>query len=384
MPAAGRLATKLALMAQRTAIISINASWNIVNFRKGLIAGLQRHGFRVVALAPPDAYSERFAELGVDYVPIEMDKKGVSPARDLLLLWRYYRILRELRPDIFLGYTAKPNVYGSLAAQALGIKVINNVSGLGTAFIRQGLLTAIVSRLYRLAFRRSATIFFQNQEDLDLFVGKRLVRAAAARLLPGSGIDISRFVPPVRGQERPFTFLLIARLLWDKGVGEYVEAARMVRAELPDARFQLLGFLDVENRTAVPRSEVEAWVAEGVIDYLGVSDDVRPNIAAADCVVLPSYREGLPRTLLEAAAMAKPLIATDAPGCRQVVREGVNGHLCAVRDSRSLADAMLRMARAPAADISRMGEAARRIAEDEYDERIVVERYIEAIEDALG
>jgi glycosyltransferase involved in cell wall biosynthesis len=163
-----------------------------------------------------------------------------------------------------------------------------------------------------------------------------------------------------------------------------VEAARIVRREVPDTRFQLLGFLDVENRTAVPRSEVESWVGEGLIDYLGVSDDVRTQIAAADCVVLPSYREGLPRTLLEAAAMARPLIATDAPGCRQVVRQGVNGYLCTVRDSRSLADAMLTMLRAPEEARGRMGAEARRIAETEYDENIVVTRYIAAIDAAMG
>jgi glycosyltransferase involved in cell wall biosynthesis len=313
-----------------------------------------------------------------------MDKKGVSPVRDLLLLARYWRLLRRLKPDIFLGYTAKPNVYGSLAAQSLGIRVINNVSGLGTAFIREGLLTRIVSGLYRLAFRRSSTVFFQNEEDRDMFVARRLVAARKARLLPGSGIDLDLFVPAEPRREGPFVFLLIARLLWDKGVREYVEAARIVRREVPDARFQLLGFLDVENRTAVPRSEVEAWVGEGLIDYLGVSDDVRPQIAAADCVVLPSYREGLPRTLLEAAAMAKPLIATDAPGCRQIVRDGVNGRLCRVRDAGSLAEAMFAILRAPREERLRMGAAARRIAVYDYDEKVVVLRYFVAIVSSLG
>lgn len=371
-------------MSQPVIVISINASWNIVNFRAGLIRALQGKGYRIVALAPPDDYSARFAALGVDYVPIEMDKKGVSPRRDLLLLLRYHARLRRIRPAIFLGYTAKPNVYGSLAAQALGIKVINNVSGLGTAFIRRGLLTRIVSTLYRIAFRRSSTVFFQNEEDRDLFVAERLVAENKAKLLPGSGIDVSRFAPRERPAGGPFTFLLVARLLWDKGVGEYVEAARIVRREFPDARFQLLGFLDVENRTAVPRERVEAWVAEGLIDYLGTSDDVRGAIAAADCIVLPSYREGLPRTLLEAAAMARPLIATDAPGCRQVVRNGENGYLCAVRDAASLAEAMLAMLRAPEADRAAMGAAARRMAESEYDERIVIDRYVQAIEAALS
>jgi glycosyltransferase involved in cell wall biosynthesis len=373
-------------MSSRKIVISINASWNVVNFRRGLIRAVQQAGYDVVALAPPDEYSARFQELGVEYHPIEIDKQGVSPRRDLMLLSRYYRALKEIRPVAFLGYTAKPNIYGSLAAHALGIPVINNVSGLGTAFIKPGLLTRIVSGLYRVAFRRSATVFFQNREDLDLFVGARLVRPAQAKLLPGSGIDLSAFQPV---QAKPdgdagFTFLLIARLLWDKGVGEFVEAARIVRAQEPKARFQLLGFLDVPNRTAVGRADVEAWVAEGVIEHLGHSDDVRPQIAASDCIVLPSYREGLPRVLLEGAAMAKPLITTDVPGCRQVVDDRRNGLLCTVRHPASLADAMLRMIRFSDAERRAMGEAGRKKVEVEFDERIAVARYLDAIGNALG
>jgi glycosyltransferase involved in cell wall biosynthesis len=371
-------------MPKPTILISINASWNIINFRQGLIRGLQEAGYRVVALAPEDDWSGRFQDLGVEFHAIDMDKKGVSPRRDLLLLGRYYRLLKRLKPDIFLGYTAKPNVYGSMAAQSLGIPVINNVSGLGTAFIRQGLLTRIVSALYRTAFRRSHTVFFQNEEDRDLFMRERIIAAGKAKLLPGSGIDLERFRPAPRAEAGPFTFLLIARLLRDKGVIEYVEAARLVREKVPDARFQLLGFLDVENRTAIARSEVEAWSAEGLIDYLGPSNDVRPAIAGADCVVLPSYREGLPRSLLEAAAMARPLIATDVPGCRQVVDDGGNGFLAEVRNARSLADAMLRMIRLTPAKRAAMGAAGRDKVERVYDEKVVVARYLEAICDALA
>jgi glycosyltransferase involved in cell wall biosynthesis len=367
----------------RTVVISINASWNIYNFRRGLIRALQEAGYRVVALSPADAHAPRLAELGVEHVAIAVDSSGVSPLRDLALLLRYRRALRRIGADAFLGYTAKPNVYGSLAARSLGIPVVSNVSGLGTAFIRQGLLTRIVKSLYRLAFRGSATVFFQNPEDRDLFVEERIVAPHKAALLPGSGIDLSRFAP----QEKPpgdFAFLLVARLLWDKGVGEYVEAARSLRATHPELRFRLLGFLDAANRTAVLRAEVERWVAEGVVDYLGAADDVRPFIAAADCVVLPSYREGLPRVLLEAAAMARPVIATDVPGCRHVVEEGINGFLCTVRDAASLADAMRRMAALAPERRTEMAAAGRARIEREFDERIVALRYLEALEKALA
>lgn len=372
---------------RKTAVISINSTWNVVNFRAGLIRGLQQHGFDVVALTPDDEYVGRLGEMGVRHVPIDIDKQGVSPRRDLRLIAAYWRALRRVKPTIYLGYTAKPNIYGSLAAHALGIPVINNVSGLGTAFIKRGLLTRIVSTLYRLAFARSATIFFQNGDDRDMFVREDIVRDSATRLLPGSGIDLERFRPELReaseATER-FSFLLIARLLWDKGVGEYVEAARIVRTECPYARFQLLGFLDVPNRTAVSRSDVEAWVADGLVDYLGASDDVRPHIAAADCVVLPSYREGLPRVLLEGGAMGKPLIATDVPGCRHVVEDGVNGHLCEVRSARSLADAMLKILGAGPEERAAMGRAARAKVEREFGEAVIVDRYLAAIDEALS
>lgn len=372
-------------MTQKIVALSINASWNIVNFRTGLIRGLQAAGYKVVALSPTDAFSPRLEALGVEHVPIAIDSKGVSPLRDAALLARYARVLRRVRPDVFLGYTAKPNVYGSLAAHALGIPVINNVSGLGTAFIRQGVLTKIVSGLYRVAMRRSGRVFFQNPEDRDRFVSEGIVRPGQAGLLPGSGIDLAHFSPPQpKPDGGPFTFLLVARLLWDKGIREYAEAARLVRAQRPETRFELLGFLDVANRTAVGREDVARWVEEGTIDYLGQSDDVRPHLARADCVVLPSYREGLPRTLLEAAAMGKPLIATDVPGCRHVVEAGVNGYLCTVRDAQSLAEAMLRMLDLAPDARRAMGAAARRKAEEEYDERRVIALYLEAIGEALG
>jgi glycosyltransferase involved in cell wall biosynthesis len=373
-------------MTKKTVLLSINASWNIINFRQGLIRSLQAAGYRVAAMAPPDAWSSRFSDIDVDYYPIEIDKQGVSPLRDTLLLGRYYRLLKAAAPDIYLGYTAKPNIYGSMAAQALGIPVINNVTGLGTAFIRKGPLTGIVSRLYQAAFRRSKTVFFQNEEDRALFSGLGLVQNHQARLLPGSGVDLHRFRPPSpeRGPHAPFTFLLVARLLWDKGVGEYVEAARIVRAEGEEARFRLLGFLDVDNRTAIARADVDAWVRQGIMEYLGATDDVRPAIQNAGCVVLPSYREGLPRTLLEAAAMAKPLIATDVPGCRQVVEEGVNGFLCQARSGRSLAEAMLRMIRLTPAEQGSMGKAARAKVEREFDEEVVIRRYLAAINEALA
>jgi glycosyltransferase involved in cell wall biosynthesis len=337
-------------------------------------------------LAPEDEHAPRLAGIGVEHVPIPIDSAGLSPARDLALLARYRRRLGRIRPDVFLGFTAKPNVYGSLAARSLGIPVINNISGLGTAFMNKGPLRRIVETLYRIALRGSTVVFFQNEEDRALFVGSGLVRADQARLLPGSGIDLDRFAPAAAGERTagPFTFLLVGRLLWQKGVREYVEAARRVRREAPDARFRLLGFLESANVSAVGRGDVEAWESEGLIEYSGATDDVRPHVAAADCLVLPSYREGLPRSLLEGAAMAKPLIATDVPGCRQLVRPGVNGLLCRVKDPDSLARSMLAMIRTSEAERAAMGRSGRALVERDYGEARVVAAYLEAIGDATA
>lgn len=368
-------------------LISINTTWNLVNFRSGLIRALIAEGYEVIAAAPPDAYVDRLLALGCRYEPLPMDNQGTHPGRDLHLFWRYVRLFRQVRPDVFLGYTIKPNIYGSLAAHLMGISVINNVSGLGAVFIRDGWVTRLVRGLYRLAFSRSAKVFFQNEDDRCLFVSGGLVSQAVTERLPGSGIDLARF-SPVESQlsdaPRTFRFLLIARLLWDKGVGEYIAAARMVRQSHPDVECCLLGFLDVQNPAAISRKQVAEWEAEGAVGYLGATEDIRPELVRADCVVLPSYREGTPRSLLEAAAVAKPIITTDAVGCREVVNDGVNGFLCKVRDADSLADAMQRMVDLTPLQRDSMGRQGRAKMEREFDEQIVIGRYLAVIRHHLS
>ncbi len=376
---------KITIPPRGKIFISINTSWNIYNFRAGLIRAFCEQGYEVVAASPTDAYSPRLEALGCRHLPLPMDTKGTSPLRDFSLFLRYLRVFRHERPDVFLGYTIKPNVYGSLAAHLLHVPVVNNVSGLGTTFIRKSWLTRIVKALYRLAFRSSATVFFQNEDDRSLFVELKLVQPEQTALLPGSGIDLVQFRPKQTKSPQPGApcFLLIARLLWDKGVGEFIDAARIVKIRFPDARFQLLGFLDAENRTAISKATVDEWVSEGIVEYLGVADDVRPYIVASNCVVLPSYREGTPRTLLEAAAMGKPLIATNVPGCCEVVEHGKNGFLCKVRNPTDLAQKILDFIDLSDEERIRMGQAGRVKVEREFDENIVIQRYLETIEEVL-
>lgn len=363
----------------RTIVLSANSDWNIANFRGGLIRGLRDAGYEPVVIAPQDPTADsRMRALGIERIPVAISRSGLNPYTDFRLLQDYRRLLRQLQPAAYLSYTIKPNIYGAIAASSLGIPAIPNVSGLGTAFIRGGPLQRIVTMLYRAGFRRAPAVLFQNAEDRDFFVKQRMVRRDQAKLLPGSGVDLGHFLPEPLPAGPP-TFLLVGRLLRDKGVGEFVAAARLVRASMPDSRFQLLGPIDEGNRTAIGRSEIDRWVAEGAVEYLGDTADVRPFIAATSIVVLPSYREGLPRSLLEAAAMARPLIATDVPGCRDIVIDGVNGFLCAPRDARSLAAAMRRLAELPRDQQLGLGDAARRLVEDRFSEKYVVSAYLDLL-----
>ena len=365
---------------QPKVIIAINTAWNLVNFRVGLMQSIQAAGYEVVAVSPYDEYAQDLAAFGIRHEVVPMDNRGTNPIKDLVLFLRMLLLLRREKPVAYLGYTIKPNIYGSLAAKVLGIPVINNISGLGATFIKQSLVTTLVKLLYRVGLFKSAKVFFQNEDDRQLFIDSACVQACITDLLPGSGINLKHFCPaPFPLRPTPFRFLLVARMLWDKGVGEYIDAARSIRHLYPQAEFCLLGFVDVLNPEAISLAEVELWSREAGIRYLGVARDVRPHIQEAHCVVLPSYREGTPRALLEAAAMGRPLIATNVPGCREVVEHGVNGYLCEARSAKDLADKMLLMLENSDEVHRAMGQASRAKVERQFDEKIVIEKYLAAI-----
>lgn len=363
--------------------MSANDSWAILNYRRGLIAALQADGYRIAVLAPDGPLTPAIRALGADFRAVPMAARGTSPIGDLMTLIGYRRALRALRPAAYLGFTIKPNIYGSMAARSLSIPVINNITGLGVAFDRQGLLNRLVRRLYQVALGGSATVFFQNRDDRDLFVGQGLVRPGQAKLLPGSGVDTDHFAPRTRAGG-PLTFLFAARLLWTKGVREFVEAARLLKGRGENLRFRILGPVEPPGGNAVAREDLEGWQAEGLVEYRGARDDVRPEIAEADCVVLPSYyREGVPRILLEAAAMGVPVIAADSIGCREAVVDGKTGFLCAQRSVSSLADAMDRIADLAPEERRALGEAGRARMIVEFAEPLVHRAYREALIGAL-
>lgn len=366
-------------------VMTVNAAWNIWNFRRPLVEALLEDGHQVTVLAPRDDTVSELRALGCRFRHLPMDVKGLNPLSGLQLLAQLRASFRDLHPDVVLSFTIKNNIFGAIAAKAMRIPFVPNVTGLGTAFLSGGFLERVAVALYRRAFRNLDVVFFQNANDCELFVARRLVTQTQARQLPGSGIDLERFAAaPYPDQAAAPVFLMIGRLLRDKGVLEYVEAARLVKAKHPEVRCQLLGATDAANRTAINREALRQWEEEGVIEYLGTTDDVRPVIASAHCVVLPSYREGSPRTLIEASALARPLIATDVPGCRSVVDDGRTGFLCDVRNAESLAAACEKLIKLSPEVRMEMGQEARMKMEREFDQRIVVNAYRTALRDVVS
>jgi glycosyltransferase involved in cell wall biosynthesis len=352
----------------------------VLNLRMNLIRSLQDAGYRVGVAAPPMDASSQLEAAGIAFHPVRMLPAGTRPTADAALFWQYVRLLRSERPAAILGFTVKPNVYGSLAARLCGIPALNNITGLGTAFITKGPLESLVTALYRPALRKAEAVFFHNEDDRDLFVGRKIVRSEQAIVIPGSGIDLSRFEPePLPGKADAPVFLLIGRLINEKGVREFVDAATRLKSDWPNSRFQLLGDFATGPR-AVSREELERWVATGTLEYLGSSSDVRPFIAGADCLVLPSYREGLPRSLLEGAAMGRALVATDAPGCRNLVDPGITGYLCDVRSAPSLAGAMENFLRLTPDQRVEMGGRARQMVEERFSDERVNKAYLEVLQ----
>jgi glycosyltransferase involved in cell wall biosynthesis len=366
-------------MKKKIAIIS-NLSWNLYNFRLSLMVAMRNAGYEVIAIAPYDSYSQKIIDAGFEFHAIEMNAQGINPLEDLKTTYQFYKLFKKISPDVICQYTIKPNIYGSLVASLLQIKMVNNIAGLGTLFVKENLVTKIAKILYKISQSKANRVFFQNREDLALFTTQGLVDAKKCDVLPGSGVDTNRFKPHYQKKREKIRFLLIARMIWEKGIGEYVQAARAIKKTHPNVEFCLLGFLDVENPGDITKVQMEAWVEEGIVNYLGVSDRVDEVIQSADCVVLPSYyREGTPKTLLESGSSGKPIITTDNVGCRDVVDDGVNGYLCRPRSWEDLASKMEKFLALSHEERVAMGKKSREKMLREFDEKIVIEKYLELL-----
>lgn len=363
-------------------LLTVNAAWNIWNFRKGLVAALLADGHEITVLAPPCRTQVYLEEMGCSFVELNMSPASMNPIREAQLIRSFYKKFQSLQPDIVLSFTIKNNIFGALAAKWLAIPFVPNITGLGTAFLGNTMMRSAVESLYRLAFAGLPLVFFQNKDDQNLFHERKLIGLDCSQVLPGSGINLQEFkLAQLPSGKTGTVFLMISRLLQDKGVREFVDAAWRIKAEHGGAEFQILGPEGSHHPGAIPQSDIRSAQANGVITYLGQTDDVRPYIEAAHCVVLPSYREGAPRALIEAAALGRPLIAADVPGSRDVIDSGKTGLLCEVRSGAALAKACAQILTLNEAELAAMGAAGRKKMETEYDEKLIIAAYRTAIAD---
>ena len=360
-------------------VLAANTSWYLWNFRRGLIKAYLTRGDHVILVCPDSEMTSRLAEMGCEIRYLKMPSKTTNPISDLRIFIGFWVLLASERPDVFLAFTIKPFVYGSLAARIVGARNIGTVTGLGTAFIHNNWVTVVARLLYRGSGKTMEYVFFQNPLDLEFFVSEKLVAKHKTVLVPGSGVDLERFdkrpMNRSRSLEAP-VFLFIGRILWDKGLQELIDSARQLKKTIPDAQIQIAGKAEVDNATAVGEVQLTKWIQEGVVEYLGFHEDPRTLIENADCIVLPSYREGLPRSLLEGAAMGRPLLASDCVGCTEVVVDGVNGFIFRKKSAQSLLEAMERFIALSFSERQQFGNAARALAEKKFDQKMVFERYL--------
>lgn len=364
--------------------MACNTSWGIVNFRGNLIRQLKSAGAEVITFSPEDGHSKILSQAADSWTPVKVDGRGANPVSDYWTMRSFQRFYKESRPDLALHYTIKPVIYGTMAARRAGIPVLNVVTGLGSAFIKENWLTLAAKCLYRSALRGAEPVAFLNQDDREFFAENRIVPTSSSVLLPGEGIDLERFkAEPLPGKQKgQCRFLYAGRLLKDKGLRELVAAFKSMAR--PGVELTILGIKDRTNPSALDDSEISSWKDVEGLTLIPATDDVRPFIRDHHVLVLPSYREGLPRIILEAMAMERPVLATDVVGCRDLVEEGQNGWLCRPRDADDLAAKMALAVAEGAADMQSKGARGRTLVAERYSDEAVWEVYEKLILEKLN
>jgi len=363
-------------------LIYSNSAWNIYNFRLGIVKKIVDSNYQVITMGPVDFSVRYLASVGATHIDMPMSR-GFSPLRDLSLIWRLFSFFRNNNIDLLLAFTIKPNIYGSFIARIFGVKSINNITGLGSSLIGRPLYAYVGRLLYKYALMSSSLVFFQNIEDREYFINYGICSAIKTSVIPGSGLNFQRYLPKREDSFRighEMHFLFFGRLLKDKGIIEFLIASRYVQDKYPKVFFYILGDIDPQNHSSIRSSELDVWLKNRNIIYLHFVEDPRNILEKVDCVVLPSYREGVPRSLLESAAVALPVITTDVPGCRDVVDDGITGYLCAARDALDLSNAMEKMIELPLGRRLEMGRAGRKKVELQFDEKLVIAKYMQAIQ----
>ncbi|MEE9440066.1 MAG: glycosyltransferase family 4 protein [Saprospiraceae bacterium] len=360
-----------------------NSTWNIYNFRLNVIDILLAEGYQVVVIAPIDEYveyKEKYPEVE-HYSLRTLDRDSTNPIKDILLIAELTRKYKSIKPDLILHYTNKPNIFGGLAAKLSGIPSIAMVTGLGYAFIHNGWIKNITTNLYKFTAKYHKKFIFENIEDRELFNNLGILKKDQGVSIKGCGVNTSYYYPYPNGivkSEDDIIFTFIGRLLYDKGIKEYVEAAKIIKAKYPKIQFWIIGELDSDNPATIDKEDLIEWTANDIVYYHGFQRDVRPLIAKSDCIVLPSYREAIPRTITEGMAMSKPVITTDTAGCREAVDVGINGFLADVRSVSSLIEMFEKFIGLSHDQRHEMGKAGRQKAIAEFDDKkIAKDIYIE-------
>jgi glycosyltransferase involved in cell wall biosynthesis len=357
-----------------------NSAWSVYNFRLDVIRYLMDNGFQVMVLAPDDEYADYLRESGCRFIPLNFSNKTENPVADLAFYRQLKELYRQHRPDFIFHYVAKPNIYGSLAAAAIGIPSVAVITGLGYPFAKRNLLYQIVKLLYKRALRKTREVWFLNNEDAKIFINEHIVNIEKVKVLPGEGVDTSYFSHVHRSAKKesePFTFLMSTRLLKSKGISLYADAARILRKKHYAVRFELIGFFEQHHPDSISREELERWQKEGLIHYGGFVKDVRPFLQRADCFVFPSfYNEGVPRCLMEAASMELPVITSNNRGCKEVVLNNTTGFMCHVHDPFDLADKMEKMINLSAEERSRLGRNGRALVIKKFNIKHVIDEYV--------
>jgi glycosyltransferase involved in cell wall biosynthesis len=344
---------------------------------------LVKENYKVYVVSPYDEYSNEIEEIGCEFIDIKMDNKGSNPFNDLKLIYDLSKIYKNINPDLIIHYTIKPNIYGSFATKLVGCKSISVIPGLGYTFINDNLTAKIAKVLYKLALKVPKQVWFINQDDKNLFIEKQLVKKEKVFTINGEGVNIEQYKSNnlIQSNDK-FIFLLIGRVIVDKGIYEYINAAKMIKDKYQDVEFQLMGLI-ADNPMAIQETEIKQWQKDNIITYLGSVDNVKEYIEQSNCIVLPSYREGVSMSLMEAASMSCPIITTNVTGCKEIVDDGINGYLCKVKNANDLASKMEMMINLSDDERKIMGQAGRNKIVKEFDEKIVINKYLESIKEIL-
>jgi glycosyltransferase involved in cell wall biosynthesis len=361
-------------------LLVANTSWSMIKFRYGLMQKLVEEQYDVYVISPLDEHSVEIQALGCQHIHIDIDNKGASIFNDIKLTNELYKLYKIVEPDLIFHYTIKPNIYGTLAAKYANIPSIAVITGLGYTFINDNATAKIAKLLYKNSLKHAQKVWFINHDDRRKFILERLIDKNKIDLLPSEGVNTQKFAPLDKDNDDGiFRFILIARILWDKGIGEYVEAAKIIKQKYKNVEFQLAGFLDAQNPKAISKEQVDSWVKNGYINFLGPTNNVKKFIANADCVVLPSYREGISMILLEAASMQKPIITTNVPGCRDIVEHNGSGFLCKPKNVQDLANQMQNLLNLSFEQRLEMGQKSRNYVQKDFDENLVIDKYLQTI-----